>query len=73
MNFKNTPTEENPVESRRWKIVVKDEDTGEWRDAEDSDGLDANNDYANRGDAESDMRHMVRRCAYNFPAKVVRQ
>ena len=54
-------------------IRVKDEDTGEWRDADESDGLNVPNEFTDRSLAESEMRRMVNRCAYRFPAKVVKQ
>ena len=55
-----------------WKIMTKDEDTGEWRDADESDGLDSENDFPDHDLAKSEMRRMVNRCAYRFPAKVIR-
>lgn len=54
-------------------IKVKDEDTEEWRDADESDGLDCPNNFLDRSIAECEKKRIVGRCAYRFPAKVVKE
>lgn len=54
-------------------IKTQDEDTGEWREADESDGLNEPNSFSNRPAAEHAAREMVRRCAYHFRWKVVKE
>ena len=54
-----------------YKIIVKDEETGEWRDAEESDGLTEPNDFTSRWEAVEAAKNMIGRCAYRIPFRVV--
>lgn len=56
--------------AKYWKIEVLDEDCQEWRDADESDGLDVDNSFADYCLAESEARRIVRRCAHNFQSRV---
>jgi hypothetical protein len=55
----------------KYEIQTKDEDTGSWRPADQSDGLDSPNEYTDRYLAESEARKMSNRCAYKVPWKIV--